>query len=400
MRNCGLDMMEILFWISLALIVYCYLAYPLLVYVLSSFAANSAAKSDFEPTVSIILSAYNEEEFIVDKIKNLLSLDYPADKIEILIGSDGSTDQTNNLVKSLVSPQISFYLFLERRGKAATINELAVKAKHEIIVFTDARQIWEKKALCELVSNFSDPQIGCVSGELCFHSIQGLGGTARGINIYWNYEKFLRSCESKIHSMLGATGAIYAIRSRLFTPVPRYVVLDDMFIPLKVIEKGFRVVFNSRARAYDSAADSPKEEHRRKVRTLFGNYQIFCLFPNLLVPFFSPIALQILSHKFLRLVAPFLLVIVFATNLILPAKGVVYEIFLVCQFVFYGLAILGYWTRNKRTGYLKILSRFSYVPYVFCLLNFSALIGCFKFIMRKQSVAWEKAREGRNASQF
>ncbi|MUG98974.1 glycosyltransferase [Scytonema sp. UIC 10036] len=385
--------MQMLFWLILFLIIFCYFGYPVFIYLFAIFFKKRIDKSPSEPTASIIISAYNEEDCIEDKIKNLLSLDYPASKLEILIGSDGSTDKTNEIVNSLTSPTLSFHYFTQRRGKMATINDLVAKAQNEILIFTDARQSFEQNALRELVANFNDSSIGCVSGELCFKPLVTAGGTAKGINLYWNYEKFLRSCESQVHSMLGATGAIYAIRRELFTPIPQNLVLDDMFVPLKIIQKGFRAIFDPNAKAYDIAADNPKEEYRRKARTLYGNYQIFCLFGTLFNPFNSPIALQLFSHKFLRVVVPFLLILLLAMNFCLVNLSFIYQVFMISQIVFYLLAILGIGTKHSNYGFLRLVSKLCYIPYVFCLLNFSALVGFIRFVNQEQTVTWEKARE-------
>jgi poly-beta-1,6-N-acetyl-D-glucosamine synthase len=384
--------MEILFFILLLLIIYCYFGYPILIYLLASLVEKKINKSQIELKISIIISAYNEEDCIEDKINNLLSLDYPKSKIEIIIGSDGSSDKTNDIVSHYISPSLSFYPFTQRRGKMATLNDLAAKSQNEILVFTDARQSFERNALRELVANFYDQNVGCVSGELCFKPLPDSGSTAKGINLYWSYEKFMRACESRVHSMLGATGAIYAIRRELFTSIPENMVLDDMFVPLKIIQKGFRAIFDGSANAYDTVADSPAEEHRRKVRTLYGIYQIFHRFPDLLNPLTSPIAIQLISHKLLRVIAPFLLIAVFIINIFLSPKSPIYQIFMLGQIVFYFLAILGAQLRNSQYGLLKLISKICYIPYVFCLLNFSALAGFLRFVKGQQAITWEKAR--------
>jgi poly-beta-1,6-N-acetyl-D-glucosamine synthase len=385
--------MQILFWYLLFLIVFCYFGYPILIYLFALIFKKVSQKSPIHPTISIIISAYNEEDCIENKITNLLSLDYPNSKLEIILGSDGSTDKTNEIINRFTSPTLSFHYFTQRRGKMATINDLVEKAQNEILVFTDARQSFEHNALRELVANFNDPSVGCVSGELCFKPLTSAGGTAKGINLYWKYEKFLRYCESQVHSMLGATGAIYAIRRELFNPIPQNVVLDDMFVPLKIIQKGFRAIFDPNAKAYDIVADNPKEEYRRKARTLYGNYQIFCLFSNLFNPLNSPIALQLFSHKFLRVVAPFLLILLFANNFCLVNSSLIYKVFMVGQIIFYLLAILGIGTKHIKYGFLSFVSKLCYVPYVFCLLNFSALVGFIRFAKQEQTVTWAKARE-------
>lgn len=374
----------------MGLIIYCYFGYPLLLMLVSKFFERKIAKKYSEPTISVVISLFNEEDVIEKKIRNLLSLDYPGNKMEILIGSDGSNDRTVSLVQKFAEQHVRVFDFKERRGKMMTINDLVARAKNEVIVFTDARQMFEKNALRELTANLSDPGVGCVSGELIFSEKDN--PTAKGINLYWNYEKFLRFEESKIHSMLGATGAIYAIRRELYTPVPREVVLDDMFIPLKIIQKGFRAVIDGSAKAYDEVASSPREEHRRKARTLCGNYQIFGLFPDLFNPFKSPVAIQFFSHKFLRVAVPFFMIAVFFMNLFMTGEKFYKNIFIL-QIIFYIMALVGALARYNSHVILGPVKKVCYIPYVFCLLNFSALSGFLRFFFAKQEITWQKARE-------
>jgi len=378
-----------IFWTSIFFIIYCYFVYPLLLMLVALFYHPKISKAPREPKVSILVSVWNEEDVIADKIRNLLSADYPPERLEVLIGSDGSDDRTNEIVRAVNDPRVRLVEHDQRRGKMAMINDLIDHAQYDIIVFTDARQRFAPDTIKNLVANLADPNVGCVSGELIFS--QKEGGTAKGINLYWNYEKFIRAQESRIHSMLGATGAIYAIRKELFVKIPEHIVLDDVFVPFKIIEQGYRAVFDDKAKAYDEVADSPREEHRRKTRTLFGNYQIFTMFGHLFIPFKSPIAVQLFSHKLLRVLVPFLMVGVVISNALLLDESL-YQVFFVLQGAFYCMAVCGALLRYKKYGILKTISRFCYVPYVFCLLNFSALVGFFRFVMSKQEVGWEKAR--------
>ena len=249
---------------------------------------------------------------------------------------------------------------------------------------------FEKNAIKNLVSNFADPKIGCVSGELIFAPKEG--GTAQGVNLYWNYEKSIRRQESAIHSMLGATGAIYAIRKELFVPGHVDIVLDDMYTPFKIIQQGYRAIFDDSACAYDQVAGNPKEEYRRKTRTLYGNYQIFAIFPGLFNPFRSPIAWQLFSHKFLRLMVPFFLIALFLINFMLNYETI-FHLLLVLQIIFYLMALTGHLARNYNKGLFKYISKICYVPYVFCLLNYSAFVGFWRFVSAKQQTTWQKARE-------
>ncbi len=383
--------MKIVFWTLFVLLVYCYFGYPFLISLFARLKPRLVKNSYTTPLVSIILSVWNEEDVIEQKLKNLFALDYPLDKIEILLGSDGSSDRTNEIIRKFPDPRLKFFEFVPRGGKMRVLNELVTKSQNEILIFTDARQIFATNAIKELVSYFADPQVGCVSGELKFLPPQR-GATAQGINLYWEYEKWIRKMESQVHSMLGATGAIYAIRRDLFPRIPENVVLDDMFIPLKIIEKGFRALFVEAAEAYDEVAKGASEEHRRKARTLYGNYQIFGILPQMLNPFKSPIALQLFSHKLLRVLAPFFMIALFLINWALGEESI-YRFFFTLQILFYATALIGALARNQKYGIFKLVSKLCYVPYVFCLLNFSALVGLFRYLTAKQDTTWVKARK-------
>lgn len=292
--------MTFLFYLFLFLIFYIYIGYPVLLMWMSWLMPKPVRKQVFEPFVSVVISAWNEEDVIRQRIENLLKSGYPQNFLEILVGSDGSTDRTAEIVSSFSQSNVRLLDFKERRGKMAVLNDLVKEAKGEFLVFTDCRQAFAEKVIHELVSNFHDEKVGCVSGELILS--EGSGATGKGVGLYWKYEKFMREAESLIHSMLGATGAIYAIRKELYTPIPLEVVLDDMWVPLNIVLKGYRAVFDRSAKAYDKVADNPQEEYRRKARTLFGNFQIFARLWKLFVPGVSPVAVQcFLTNFYVRL---------------------------------------------------------------------------------------------------
>ena len=382
--------MILTFWILLGLILYCYFGYPLCLLVVSKFFAKPVKKEMIQPSISILMSVWNEEDVIRKKITNLLALDYPSEKIEIIIGSDGSDDHTNEIVRSFTDQRIQFIERKDRRGKMLMINELVRLANHEIIVFNDARQELPEDALTHLVSNFADPQVGCVSGELVFQNVDGT--TAKGINLYWEYEKMMRNHEARIHSMLGATGAMYAIRRELFKEIPSNVILDDMYVPFRMIERGYRAVFEPMAKAYDKPAYDSQEEYRRKTRTLFGNFQIFQIFGHLFNPFTSPIAWPLFSHKFLRVLAPILMIGLISINLFLLTQPF-YKLIFSLQIIFYIMAIIGLFSKNSTNTFISKVSKLCYIPYIFCLLNFSVLVGFWRFLYSNQSITWEKARK-------
>jgi cellulose synthase/poly-beta-1,6-N-acetylglucosamine synthase-like glycosyltransferase len=384
-----MGMAEVVFWTSFLLVVYAYFGYPVLLALWARVRHRTIAKQPWTPAVTVVVAVWNERGIIERRIRNLLASHYPGEKLSVLVGSDGSDDGTADVVGGMDDPRVRVVAFPERRGKVSVLNDLLAEVTTEVVVFADARQEFAPDAINELCANLADPAVGCVSGELVLRPKDG--ATARGVGLYWKYEKFLRLRESHVGSMLGATGAIYAIKRALFRPIPARVVLDDMFVPLTVIAQGLRAVLEPAAKAFDDVAARPEEEHRRKVRTLFGNYQIFKLFPRLCVPGASPIGFQMLSHKVLRVVAPFFLIACFIASVQLADTGG-YGLLLLGQIAFYALALAGH--LGQQAGVKGPFTRLTYVPYVFCLLNWSALAGFWRFVTDRQPVTWQKARDG------
>lgn len=404
--------MKVIFWFSLTILVYIYFGYPLLLWIGSKMFDNPIKKKQITLFVTFIVVVHNEEEYIEEKIKNILELEYPKENLEIIIGSDGSTDNTEKILGKYTESQdhklipislrssgqamshvdkkqgveLKVIISKERKGKVNLLREIVPQAKGEIIVFSDVRQKFKKDALKEIIANFVDYSVGCVSGELVLEDKKN-NQVSRGVGVYWRYEKWMRKTESKIHSMIGATGAIYAVRKQLIVLPPPNTILDDVFIPLKVVEQGYRAIFDSKAQAHDKPAYTSAEEFRRKVRTLAGNFQLFVLCKDMLVPFKSKIFWQFFSHKFLRAVAFFFLITLFVSNMVLRNYGTIYTIFFILQVGFYGIGVIGLILEK-----LHIRGKITSVPYMFCVLNFAALKGFLRFLFRRQSVKWEKAR--------
>jgi cellulose synthase/poly-beta-1,6-N-acetylglucosamine synthase-like glycosyltransferase len=366
--------MRVAFWVSVAVIAYVYVGYPLVLHVWARWRPRPLRLGDAgaqTPGVSIVIAAHDEAARMCARIDNLLALDYPADRRQILVVSDGSTDSTVELLRRY-APAVE-YLAVPRGGKAVALNAARGRARSEIVVFADARQMFAPDALRALVAPFRDPSVGGVTGELrldCEAALFAnrrergdrrracsgrLPDTARdrrwrgdrrsmsstiadGVGAYWRYEKALRRCESAIGSTLGATGAIYAIRRALWQPLPPDTILDDVLTPMRVVLAGFRVVFAEGARAFDRAAIDADAESRRKVRTLAGNYQILWLEPSLLLPWRNPVWLQYVSHKIGRLIVPYALLALFFASVALAADHAIYLTALCAQVGFYLLA--------------------------------------------------------------
>ena len=378
------------FWGAVLLLGYTYLGYPALLLVLAArrtrrAAGPSPAPPASPPRVSVVLVVHDEAARIAGRLEDLLGLDYPAGRLEILVGSDGSSDGTVALARAYEGAVIRVVPFAERRGKAAVLSDLVPQARGEIVVFADARQRYDNGAVRALVAPFADPRVGAVSGELILSRDGGATPVGEGIGLYWRYEKRIRLNESRTGSTVGATGAIYAIRRSLFEPLPHDTLLDDVLIPMRIARRGHRVLFEPGARAYDRPATTAREEFTRKVRTIAGNFQLFARQPWLLHPARNPLWLRTLSHKGLRLIGPLLLVLALVACLPLLPRPL-YLAALAAQFAFYAAALAGAVLRRARRR-PPLLS----LPYVVCLLQWATVVAFFRFATGRQKAAWERA---------
>lgn len=340
-----LNLAKLVFWTSFGFVFYVYAGYPLLLAAWRRAARRPVRKGEWEPRVSIVIAAHNEREVIENKIANCLELDYPRNRLQIIVALDAPTDGTENVVWKYAGRMIDCLYYSPHRGKAAALNQAVAMAEGEILLFADARQRLDRRAVRELVANLRDPSVGAVSGKLILLDEQGREA-GDGVGLYWRYEKRLRAMESDVHSMLGATGAIYAIRRELFRPLPEDTILDDVAVPMRIVLAGKRAVFEPAARAYDRVAASPAGEYGRKVRTLMGNYQLLTQFPALLLPWRNPVFWQFASHKVGRLLVPYFLVALFISNIFL--RHGIYLFFFACQSGFYLLAFLGHFASNRK----------------------------------------------------
>jgi poly-beta-1,6-N-acetyl-D-glucosamine synthase len=333
--------MEALFWSALALVLYVYIGYPALLAAWARLAPKPVRRSPVTPAISIIVAARNEASVLKSRIDNLLVADYPAHLRQIIVVSDGSTDTTAEVLNGYRGLVDS--VFLPPGGKALALNMGVEAARHDVLVFTDARQTFAPDALRALVAPLADPKVGGVSGELLLDCESGAGESTigEGVGAYWRYEKWLRRQESLVGSIVGSTGAIHALRRELWRPLPADTILDDVLAPMQAVLSGARVIFEGSARAYDRVASVATAEFRRKTRTLAGNFQILRLQPRLLVPFVNPVWLQFVSHKLGRLVVPYALCALLASSAALAAAHWVYFAAFAGQIAFYGLALYG-----------------------------------------------------------
>jgi len=369
------------FWTATAVIAYAYAGYFGWLRLRALWRPWPTQRGFVTPAVSIVMVVRNEAAVLRAKLDNLLALDYPGELCQVVVVSDGSTDETEKILHEAGhDPRVQVILNQLPQGKACGLNDGVSLAHGEIIVFTDARQRIEEKALRLLVENFADPQVGAVSGELMLGN-QEQGETNRGMGLYWRVEKRVRELEAATGSVVGATGALYAVRRELVPEVPAETILDDVYIPMDVARQGYRVVFDGRARAWDSADLGAGREFRRKVRTLMGNYQLLQLAPGMLRSA-NPLRFEFVSHKLVRLVVPFAMLAIFLASWFVP--GAFYRVAFWLQVCGYVLSLLGW------TGWnLGPLSRLADAACTLVVLNAAAVVAFANFVTG-QKAEWIK----------
>jgi len=371
--------MKGLFWVGVALVGYTYFGYPAWLWVRSRWRPRPVRCAPCFCPISIVMVVRNEEEALERKLRNLLQLNYPPDNTEIIVVSDGSTDRTNHILSEFAQSSRLRAIFKTRpHGKAAGLNDAISAAHGDVVVFVDVRQEIEPDAVRLLVENFADSTIGCVSGQLMLANV-GSQENATGMGLYWRIEKEIRRMESLSGSTIGATGALYAVRRSSLVDLPEETILDDVFIPMLVLQQGMRAVLDSRARAWDLPDQGRQREFARKVRTLTGNYQLLQLAPWLLTSS-NPARFEFVSHKLMRLFVPFAL----GASLIAPflIPGALYRAALVLQLSFYGLGIWGLMYAKRGPS-----ARVADAARTLILLNTAAVIALARFVTGRK-VAW------------
>ena len=384
--------MKYIFWIAAALIGYSYLGYPAWLWLRSRWSPRPVRRGFVEssaaPAVSAVMVVRNEEAVIARKLENLLTLDYPQAKLDVVVVSDGSSDRTpailadyarDSALPTGAPTRVRTLLKAVSQGKAAGLNDAIKLASGEVLLFTDARQQIESGALRLLLENFADLDVGAASGELMLGDPTS-GETGKGMGLYWRIEKKIRELESASGSVAGATGAIYCARRSLLdeSPLPQGTILDDVLLPMQIVRQGFRVVFDARARAWDSPDLGESREFSRKVRTLSGNYQLLQLAPWLLSSE-NAIRFEFVSHKLSRLAVPFALLALLIASMFLPQP--LYRAALGAQLAFYALSLAA-------LAGVKIgpLSRIADPARTFVVLNSAALVAFINFVTGRKAV--------------
>ncbi len=372
--------MRTLFWISFAVLVYIYIGYPLLVWLLSRVFGREPAPEAITPKVSIVIPAFNEEAHIDAKLRNTLALDYPKGQLEIVVASDGSTDKTDAIVKSYERQGVRLLAMRDHLGKSAMLSRTVPLLTGEIVVFSDTSSELEPAALRALVRNFADRHIGCVCG---LYRLKGAGGDlrAQGEGLYWKYETFIKHQESRLHSILGAHGAFYAIRRALFDRLESTSINDDYLIPMRIVGQGYRAVYEPTAVSWEREIASVEGEFARRRRIAAGNCQQIIELSSMLLPTRGWVALEFFSHKVLRTLAPLFLLSMLVATFWLPQPWL--GVFLIAQTALYTAAWLGYLC-HRSGRHIKWLSP----PFYFCFGNLAMLAGLIRFFILRRQPAW------------
>ena len=386
--------MILFFWISIFIIFYAFLGYGLLLFIIIKIKRLLKPKlsypsNGYSPSVTLLIAAYNEEDFIEEKIQNCLALDYPQEKLRILFITDGSSDKTAQIIKY----QNGIDLLHEdsRAGKMAAIKRAIPYISSDIIVFTDANTFLNKEAIKELVKHYQNPKVGAVAGEKRILVDNEADASSAGEGFYWKYESALKKWDYELYSNVGAAGELFSIRTALYQPVESDTIIDDHMIAMRIAEKGYVIAYEPEAYAIETASANSAEELKRKIRIAAGGIQSIFRLSKAANPLLNPVlTFQYISHRVLRWACtPALMVLVLLLNILIVINYPqlhLYKIILLLQVIFYVAALLGYFLEQKK---LKI--KVFFIPYYFTLMNYAALAGALRYFKGKQSAAWEKS---------
>lgn len=385
--------MIITFWISIFIIFYTFFGYGILLYILVKikriFKPDQKVEYTFNelPTCTLIVAAYNEAAYMVGKIENSLALNYPKGKLKFIFVTDGSTDQTPEIVAGF--PEIKLLHSTARMGKISAVHRAIQTVDTELIVFTDANTFLNPEAIQFLCRHYKDQKVGAIAGEKRV-LIEDEADATAGEGIYWMYESKLKAWDSELYSVVGAAGELFSIRKNLYEPVPANSVLDDFMISMRIAEKGYKIVYEPDAFAQERSSANIGEELKRKIRIAAGGIQSVLWLKSLFNPFKFPVlTFQYVSHRVLRwTITPFFMIAAFLINLMLVLNDVpvIYAIMFILQTLFYVAAYAGKMLEDRKVT-VKIL----FIPYYFCMMNYAVIAGIYRYFFSEQSVIWEKA---------
>lgn len=376
--------LEVIFWLFFSIILYTYLGYPVVAYLLSIIIKRQHAIADIEPSVSLIISAYNEEKVIKEKLNNTLELDYPKDKLEIIVASDGSSDNTDQIVREFSSAAVNLHSY-PRTGKTGIQNESVRRANGDIILFSDANAIYNKDVIRKIVQHFKDPSIGCVCGQLIYNDPKKKTKSI-GEMIYWKYEKLLKIIESRLSSLIGANGSIYAVRKSDYVYIDNNLI-SDFVEPLALVGKGKRVIFEPQAISVETISSNYNIEFERKIRIFIRSMHGLLYMRSLLNPVrYGLFSFQFISHKLLRYIVPIFLTIDVLALVLLSSITFYYVLYLLF-IVFLILSIVGKFTENNAKKNL-----ICNISYYFILMNYASIIALYRVVRGEKIVIWKTDR--------
>lgn len=396
-----MTMLKIIFWILVFVVFYAYIGYGILLYLLvrikrlTRASRKKEADYDYEPDVTLFIAAYNEKDFVAEKVKNSRELDYPADKLHMVWVTDGSDDGTPEILRKMEGVEV--HHLPQRSGKIGAMNRGMKLVKTPIVVFCDANTMLGRESIRRIVNLFSNPKVGCVSGEKRIYGKDRDTAAGAGEGLYWKYESALKKWDAELYSVVGAAGELFAIRTELYQEVEKDTLLDDFIISLRVAQKGYTIQYDPEAYAIETASANVKEELKRKVRISAGGIQSVVRLASLLNFFkYGTLSFQYISHRVLRwTLAPISLLFLIPAGTILAIdEGIVdfgfYSTLFWLQLFFYLSALLGWYLENRSIR-IKLL----FVPYYFFIMNLSVFLGFKRYLKGSQSVNWERAKRGK-----
>lgn len=392
--------LEIVFWTALFIIFYSYLGYGILLFIIIKIrrilglSRKKEGNTDFEPEVTLFVAAYNEKDYVDEKIRNSFSLNYPQKKVKHVWVTDGSNDGTPDLLRKYEGAEV--YHLDERGGKIGAMNRGMQFVKTPIVIFSDGNTNLGKESIREIVNLFADPKVGCVSGEKRIYSKDTDAAAGAGEGLYWKYESTLKKWDAELYSVVGAAGELFAIRTELWQEVEKDTLLDDFIISLRVAMAGYTIQYNPEAYAIETASANVKEELKRKIRISAGGIQSVVRLRSLLNIFkYGTLSFQYISHRVLRwTLTPLLLLLIIPINFFLALNAEfqlsnIYTLLFYGQILFYVASLTGWFLENRRIK-VKIL----FVPYYFFIMNLSVFLGFRRYLKGNQSVKWERAKRG------
>jgi len=381
---------EVLFWLLIFFVFYSYLGYPFFLILISKFQKRIPSKTisdNYEPTVTLFVAAYNEQDYVDSKIANSLALDYPKDKLKLVWVTDGSNDKTNELLKKY--PEVKVYFQYERNGKINAMNRGMEFVDSEIVIFSDGNTTLSRETIREMVLRFNNANVGCIAGEKRIELTSKDAAAATGEGFYWKYESWIKQLDAQTGSCVGAAGELFAIRKELFFNVEPDTILDDFIISLTIAMQGYKIDYSPKAFAVEKASANINEEMKRKVRIAAGSIQSLVRLKSLLNIFkYRFLSFQYISHKVMRwITTPISLVLLIPLNILLAFYNSVYFYLFLVQILFYVFVFIGWMLRNIKTQVGLI-----FIPYYFFVANLSMWLGFVRYLKGSQSVNWERAK--------